>query len=925
MLKLNTVVLILILFCVGVARGQQPLILNDEQNKYPLGQHMVVLEDTGSALTIEQVSSPEYAGQFKPSPSMVPNLGYTQSALWVRIILENRSSIRSPWVLELLYPNMNHVDLYMLNDLGRLIMTKKTGNRLPVSTRDHPYHNLVFLLSLPRNNPRTLILRFKSNESMTVPLSLWSMTRFMERSQISYLLNGIFIGLLLVTIGFHLFLFGSLRDRNYLYYSISIIAALLYAIVLNGFASTYLWSDPPSWSDRTVLIFSGLLIIAVIKFADEFLQARANSPLVHRITNLYLIIEGMLIILSLFFSYRLVIYPLIISGILGALLLMTMGLISLVKGFQPARYFLAAITFIGSCGILYYLVRLGILPSLKSFENGIFIGIVLYVILMSLALAARIRILKSDKERATQELIESEERFRSLVETTYDFIWEVDREGIYTYVSPKCADLIGFFPHEILGTSKFKLMRSKEAARVSDIFNQKMADHLPIIGLENRLIHKNGKTVVIDTNGLPFFDGKGNLLGYRGIDREITDRLRLEEERLNLHAQIQHSQKLESLGVLAGGIAHDFNNLLMGVLGNASLTLKSLENPIEARRYVEKIEKSAHQAAKLTNQMLAYSGKGRFVIQPLNLSDLVLEMTQLLKVSISKNITIRFDFSPDLPDIQADISQISQVIMNLIVNASEAIGDKTGVISVRTGIQTVDKGYMAETYFKSDLPEGEYVFLEISDNGIGMDRETQHKIFDPFFTTKFKGHGLGLAAVLGIVRGHKGTIKVYSEPGRGTTIKVFFPSEKAVKPKKPRRKTIQHTELTGKTVLVVDDEPTVRQVVRDMLESQGMKVIVAAHGKQGVELYRKHQKDIFLVLLDTTMPEMNGEEVFKRLRKLNPDVQVILISGYNEQEATSFFVGKGLAGFIQKPFTLEKLFERLNELSTEKNQSFESE
>jgi PAS domain S-box-containing protein len=903
-----------ILIFSGVLSSQQLITLTDEQEKYPLAGHMQLLEDPGGELTLEQVTSPENSSRFRASRSRVPNLGFTRSAIWVRFKIVNRSSTRSPWALELVYPNMNYADLYHLTADGQLMETKKTGNRMPAATRDHPYHHLVFLIPLPKDIPQTIYMRFKNDESMTIPLTLWSMTRFMKRSQLSHLLNGIFIGLLLIMIGFHLFLFFTLKHNSYLYYTLSITACLFFSMTANGIASIYLWPSSPNWNQLALPIFAGLMVMSIIKFADYFLNASKKTPLVHKITNVYLLVMTGLVVFSSFLNYRMIIFPMVLWGILGALLLIIIGFHFMIKGFHPARYFLAGIAAIGISGVIYLIVRLGILPSNPTFEYSFSMGIVLYMLLMSLALAERIKLLKGEKEKAIQELIESEERFRSLVETTHDFIWEVDQNGVYTYVSPKCMDLLGFWPEEMLGKNKFEIMPEKEARPVIKIFKQKVADCLPIIGMENKSIHKDGHTVILDTNGLPFFDGKGNLLGYRGSDREITDRRRLEEERQRLHVQIQHSQKLESLGVLAGGIAHDFNNLLMGVLGNASLTLKSLSNPIEAKQYVEKIEKSAHQAAKLTNQMLAYSGKGKFVVQPVNLSELVEEMTQLLKVSISKNVSIRYDFSPDLPDIVADVSQLSQVIMNLIVNASEAIVDKVGVISVRTNILTVDDTYLNETFFMDNVPEGEYVFLEISDNGIGMDKATQEKLFDPFFTTKFKGHGLGMAAVLGIVRGHKGAIKVYSELGQGTTIKVLFPSEKAVRPKKIPRETTNQAELAGKTVLVVDDEQTVREVIRDMLKSRDMKVLEAANGREGIEIYREHGNTISLVLLDTTMPEMNGEEVFKQLRQINPDVKVILISGYNEQDATSFFVGKGLAGFIQKPFTLEKLMEKLNEL-----------
>ena len=908
-----------ILIFSGLLRSQKILTLKDNQQKYPLGLYLEILEDPGAELTLEQVTSPEYSSRFKPNRERVPNLGFTRSAIWVRFRILNQASIRSPWPLELVYPNMHYADLYHLTETGQLMRVKKTGTLLPVDTRDHPYHHLVFLLPLPKNTVQTVYMRFQNDESMTIHLILWSMTQFMKRSQSGHILHGAFIGILLIMIGFHAFLFFSLRDKSYLYYILAITACLFFSLTANGIAFAYLWPQFTGWNQLALPFFGGLMVMSIIKFADYFLMAKKQLALTHKFTTIYLMVMTLLVVLVPILSYRLIILPMVIWGILGAVLLLFIGINSILKGFHPARYFFIGIAVIGISGIIHLLVRLGMIPSNPIFEHGFSLGIILFMLLMSLGLTDRVKLLRLEKEQATRELRESEERFRSLVETTHDFIWEVDQNGVYTYVSPKCMDLLGFRPEEMLGKNKLDLIARNEATQVGKLFNQKLADRLPIIGLENKNIHKDGHTVILDTNGLPFFDGKGNLLGYRGIDREITNRRRLEEERQRLHVQIQHSQKLESLGVLAGGIAHDFNNLLMGVLGNASLTLKSLSNPIEAKQYIEKIEKAAQQAAKLTNQMLAYSGKGKFVIQPVNLSELVEEMTQLLKVSISKNVSIRYNFSPDLPDIEADVSQISQVIMNLIVNASESIGNKVGVISVRTNIMKVDDTYLIETFFGDNVPEGEYVFLEVSDNGIGMDKATQEKIFDPFFTTKFKGHGLGMAAVLGIVRGHKGAIKVYSELGQGTTIKVLFPAEKAVKPKKIPRETTNQTELAGKTVLVVDDEQTVREVIRDMLKNRDMKVIEAANGREGIEIYREHGDTIFLVLLDTTMPEMNGEEVFKQLRQMNPDVKVILISGYNQQDATSFFVGKGLAGFIQKPFTLEKLMEKLNELPVDDN------
>ncbi|MCP4679165.1 MAG: PAS domain S-box protein [Deltaproteobacteria bacterium] len=264
----------------------------------------------------------------------------------------------------------------------------------------------------------------------------------------------------------------------------------------------------------------------------------------------------------------------------------------------------------------------------------------------------------------------------------------------------------------------------------------------------------------------------------RTIISDITEQKRAEEERLRLETKVLRSQKLESLGVLAGGIAHDFNNLLMGILGNADLAAMNLVPETPAREYVHQIEIASKRAANLAKQMLAYSGKGRFVVLAINLQTLVEEMVHLLEVSISKKVVINYDFAGNVPSIEADATQIRQIVMNLVINASEAIGDHSGVISIRTGVMECDRNYLNDTCLDDNLPEGVYSYFEISDTGGGMDKETIAKIFDPFFTTKFTGRGLGLAAVLGIVRGHKGAVEIRSRSGKGTTFTVLFPALK---------------------------------------------------------------------------------------------------------------------------------------------------
>ena len=395
---------------------------------------------------------------------------------------------------------------------------------------------------------------------------------------------------------------------------------------------------------------------------------------------------------------------------------------------------------------------------------------------------------------------------------------------------------------------------------------------------------------------------------------DISEKKRLEQEKRLMEAQMLHVQKLESLGVLAGGIAHDFNNILMVVMGNADLALMRLEPDSPVRDNLMQIEHAATRASDLARQMLAYSGKGRFVIDNLDLTKIVEEMAQMLEVSISKKVVLNYDFAPDLPALSGDATQLRQVILNLVINASEAIGDNSGVISVKTSCLECDRAYLSDIWIDEGLQEGAYLVLEVADTGCGIDPEIISKIFDPFFTTKFTGRGLGMAAVLGIVRGHKGAIKIYSQKGVGTTFRLLFPAL-AVRASRQAPSPAEESPWQGRgTVLLVDDEESIRAVGQDMLQELGFSVLTASDGREGIDVFERHRDEISCVLLDLTMPRLDGEQTFRELRKIDPEVRVIISSGYNEHEVTQMFVGKGVAGFINKPYKLSDVSRKLQEI-----------
>jgi two-component system cell cycle sensor histidine kinase/response regulator CckA len=379
--------------------------------------------------------------------------------------------------------------------------------------------------------------------------------------------------------------------------------------------------------------------------------------------------------------------------------------------------------------------------------------------------------------------------------------------------------------------------------------------------------------------------------------------------------QVQQAQKLESLGVLAGGIAHDFNNLLMAVLGHAELALEEIPPVSPVRRNLTEIMTAARRAADLSLQMLAYAGKATFALERVALRDLVEEMAHLLKTAISRKAILTLNLERGLPPIEADPGQIRQIVMNLIINASEAIGDRSGVITVSVGATRCDEEYLRKTELHDDLSPGMYVYLEVTDTGSGMDAETQTRIFEPFFSTKFTGRGLGLAAVLGIVRSHKGTLKVSSEPGKGTTLKVLFPALGVAAEKARTTAPASSADWQGKgTILLVDDEESLLALGARMLEHLGFAVLTATDGRQAVDLYRDKGKEIDLVLMDLTMPNMDGAKAFDELRRMNPDVRVVLVSGYSPEDVASRFTGKGLDGILQKPYTLTRLRQSLTGL-----------
>ncbi|HWQ12270.1 MAG TPA: response regulator [Roseiflexaceae bacterium] len=479
------------------------------------------------------------------------------------------------------------------------------------------------------------------------------------------------------------------------------------------------------------------------------------------------------------------------------------------------------------------------------------------------------------------------------------------------FVNRSFTRITGHAAEDVLGRSPAALLAPNSGAAAMAQVRQALREGLAS-EVEGILVRKDGTTFVGALNIAPLRDARGQITHWVATLRDITQRRRAQEGRWR-------RQKLESLGVLAGGIAHDFNNLLTVILGTASLAASDHPPGSPAAEALETIERAAQRAAELTRQMLAYAGKGRLFVELVDLNRLVREVTAPPALEAPANVTLRYELAAQLPTLVADAAQVRRVVQQLIGNAIEAIGEARGDVTIRTSLRRVEGGEVAGVHLSADLPAGEYVALEVADTGSGMDDATRERVFEPFFSTRFTGRGLGLSEVLGIVSGHGGTVTVVSAPGHGATFTVFLPLEPGAEDQVlmiggPARGAAHAAQAAGAgPVLVIEDEPGLREIAARILERAGYRVLTAEDGAAGLEVFQQHGDAVACVLLDLTMPRMDGEQALRAIRRLRPDARVVLMSGYSEHELSERFAGAGLAGVLQKPFTPEALLARVEQ------------
>lgn len=509
------------------------------------------------------------------------------------------------------------------------------------------------------------------------------------------------------------------------------------------------------------------------------------------------------------------------------------------------------------------------------------------------------------EEVAKAKLIQSESRLRALVETTRDFVWETNADGIFTYCSPVCEGIYGYKPQELKGKSIFDLLyNTLPDSSFDQFFSNNSNGTSSFNNMERCIKKKNGEDVFIETSGTKVFNKSGKIIGFRGIDRDVTERKNNEEERLKLEKQYRQSQKMEAIGTLAGGIAHDFNNILSGIMGYTQLASNAIPEGDAVKRLLDNVMSASNRAAGLVHQILAFSRQTEKEVKPVSIGPVIQETLHMLRASLPSTIKIKhhIHINSEKDIILADTTQINQMLMNLCTNSAQAMKKEGGLLEVSLENIVIDNDLEADNF---DLDQKNYLKITVSDTGQGMEEHLLDKIFEPFYTTKEvgEGTGLGLAVVHGIVKGHDGTIKVYSKPGEGTTFIIYLPrldgsAEREIEA------ILEDVPTGNEQILFVDDEETLVEIGEELIGSLGYHVTATHDSMEALKTFSDQRDRFDLVITDMTMPEMTGETLAQKILSIRPDIPIILCSGYGSRSACNRAKDIGIREYVNKPIDL---------------------
>ena len=516
-----------------------------------------------------------------------------------------------------------------------------------------------------------------------------------------------------------------------------------------------------------------------------------------------------------------------------------------------------------------------------------------------------------NKERESEEALRvSEEKYRTILESIEEGYFETDLQDNLTFFNAPLARILGYSVAQLQGMNT-RNFTTPEAAAAAEATLEKVAKTGEAASVADyKVIHKDGDPKDLELSVSLIKDAAGRPTGFRGVVRDVSERKRAEVDRKKLEGQLQQAQKMEAIGTLAGGIAHDFNNILMGIQGNASLLDLRLDPGHAGHEKIQNIEKYVESGTELSRQLLGFARRGKYNVKASDINDIV-EKSATMFARTKKELRVYTQLAPEVWTVEVDRGQIEQVLLNLCINAWQAMPNG-GDLNLMTENLFLDEKYVRAYKVKP----GCYVKVTVADSGVGIDKADMARIFEPFFTTKEmgRGTGLGLASVYGIIKGHGGHINVYSEKGQGTTFTIYLPASAQREVESEVRHALATVQKGQETVLLIDDEEMIIDVARGLLGELGYTVMEARSGPEALEVYRQNSGRIDMVIMDMIMPGLGGGETFNRLKRINPNVKVLLCSGYSINGQASKIMERGCDGFIQKPFTLKQLSVKIREV-----------
>lgn len=930
---------------------------SDLKNRAVYTPAIEVLEDRNSNFSFEDVSSGKY--QFIRADQERVNIGYTYSTWWARVTTDNSDIKDGDYILLYDQTWTDTVDAYVKNGNGFSYYKAGSENGFPA----RPYKDKAYGFPVKVVNGKTeAYFKLKSDYRLVLDFALMSSEEFFTRKWFEAPFYSVLISFLI----YNIILFFFIRGSEYLYYGGFLLTFLLFLLAYDGTGMMYLWSSSPHWND---FLITGMLILQsfwVVLFFLKFADVKASMPKVDIFFKTLAVLTLLAMCLKIILPEKHVLLWSVPLLQIIAVSLLSVSFYMAVKGSKTALYFFLSFFMLLVFSLANSLMAFNIIKDMFIIRMGMHIGASICAVTFSLGMADRINALRLSMEQsertvknqnlklerkndeldatnqelqaAMEELEATNEEMEAMMEelqSSNQLLWDseqrlsgivtkapvgitiTDLKGCIIQVNDYALRMLGYERDELIGKTFREISHPDDITEGAELFFQLVSGKLESYRLDKRYLRKDGADWWADISVAPIKSETGEITAILGVTLDINEKMKANRENEKIQNQLWQAQKLEAVGTLAGGIAHDFNNILTAIMGYTELTISEIQEGKCSEENLQHVLNSSRRARDIVRQILTLSRKGDNIKSPQRVTPIVDETIRLLRATIPSTVEINFSDKSDSPIVICDSTQIQQILLNLCTNANHAMRQKGGVITIELSLENVDE----HSAMINMVKKGEFICIRVSDSGAGMNRDILDRIFDPFFTTKEPGlgTGLGLSVARGIIIDHGGFITAESEEGMGSTFRVYIPVSRDVS--EIVKVSIEQDDLPGgdESLLIVDDEHLIAEMTKLLLQKLGYSVQTSSGSLEALETFRSSPDYFDLIITDQTMPHMTGLDLAKEIKKIRPDVPVILCTGYSETADPEKALGTGISAFLYKPVLTEDLAETIRKVLEGRN------